>query len=121
MRNFSIVTLAVSLLAFSAGQAFAHAHLVTAEPAVDGSVAAPPTQVVINFTEGVEPKFSDIEVRNASDQRVDNADPHTAATDVKRLIVSLKPLSPGTYTVTWHATAVDTHKTDGTFHFTVHP
>jgi methionine-rich copper-binding protein CopC len=33
--------------------------------------------------------------------------------------VALKPLRAGVYKVIWHATAVDTHKTDGSFNFTV--
>jgi methionine-rich copper-binding protein CopC len=30
-------------------------------------------------------------------------------------------LTPGAFTVTWHAVALDTHKTQGTFIFTVAP
>ena len=38
----------------------------------------------------------------------------------KVLIVPIaKPLSPGAYTVHWHAVSVDTHHTQGTFEFTV--
>jgi methionine-rich copper-binding protein CopC len=35
------------------------------------------------------------------------------------LIVKLKPLSAGTYTVKWHALSVDTHTTEGDFTFQV--
>jgi methionine-rich copper-binding protein CopC len=31
--------------------------------------------------------------------------------------VSLGPVSPGLFTVVWRVTAVDTHKTQGTFSF----
>ena len=37
------------------------------------------------------------------------------------LMVKLKPLSPGIYSVAWHVTSVDTHKTEGHFTFTVKP
>ena len=37
------------------------------------------------------------------------------------LQVKLKPLPPGVYTVVWHVTSVDTHKTEGHFTFTVKP
>jgi copper(I)-binding protein len=117
MPRFPI--LALPLLILSAGNAFAHAHLKTAEPAVDSGVATAPTEVAINFTEGVEPKFSTIVVQDAKGQRVDKADPHTAPMDAKKLIVGVGALAAGVYTVTWHATAVDTHQTDGVFHFTV--
>jgi len=119
MPRIQTLALAAPLLLISAGAAFAHAHLKTAEPAVDSTVATPPTQVTIAFTEGVEPKFSTIEVKDAKGQRVDKADPHTAPADATRLTVSLAALPPGLYSVVWHATAVDTHKTEGNFHFTV--
>ncbi|HYA71564.1 MAG TPA: copper resistance protein CopC, partial [Roseiarcus sp.] len=33
----------------------------------------------------------------------------------------VKTLPPGVYTVTWRAVSVDTHKTQGSFSFTVKP
>ena len=99
----------------------AHAHLRTAAPAVGGTIQASPPEVAITFTEGVEPRFSTIEVQDAAGQRVDKNDVHTAPADNKVLSVSVPQLPPGPYTVVWHATAVDTHKTEGTFQFTVRP
>ena len=116
------VTLAVALaLCGHAGAAQAHAHLRTAAPAVGGTVQASPPEVAITFTEGVEPRFSTVEVQDAAGKRVDKDDVHTAPTDNKVLSVGVPQLAPGTYTVTWHATAVDTHKTEGSFDFTVKP
>lgn len=112
--------LALGLLSGS-GPAFAHAHLRSAIPAVDATIQAAPPTISITFSEGVEPKFSTIEVQDAAGKRVDKQDPHTAPSDNKVLLTSLPALPPGTYTVIWHATAVDTHKTDGTFSFTVKP
>ena len=103
---------------FWGGHAWAHAFLQTAEPAVGSSVQRPPTQVVIDFTEEVEPRFSTFTVQDSHGMRVDKADPHLAG-DAAHLAVSLKPLAPGDYTVVWHATATDTHKTQGKFTFTV--
>jgi periplasmic copper chaperone A len=50
---------------------------------------------------------------------VDDSQLHTFAGDAKRLSVGLRGVSPGTYVVTWHATSVDTHQTDGSYRFTV--
>jgi copper resistance protein C len=115
----------VRALALTAGfallgaPAWGHAFLKTASPGVGSSVSQAPSQVVINFTEGVEPRFSTITVQNAQGMRVDTGKPHVVGGDT-HLAVDLKPpLPPGTYTVVWHATATDTHKTQGTFHFTV--
>jgi methionine-rich copper-binding protein CopC len=102
-----------------AATAHAHAFLKTASPAVGSTVAVPPTEVAITFTEGVEPKFSTIEVRDATGDRVDRADPHNAPGGKTRLIVSLNPLKPGAYAVSWSAISVDTHHTEGKFTFSV--
>jgi hypothetical protein len=102
-----------------AAAAFAHAHLVSAMPPANSTVRTAPNEVAINYTEGVEPMFSSVEVRDASGARVDTGTIRTAPDDNKRLLVRLKPLPAGTYTVTWHVTSVDTHKTQGTFVFTV--
>ena len=114
--RLSALTLCAAL---AAGPAFAHAHLRNAVPAVDSTVTTPPSAVSITYSEGVEPKFSTIEVDDPTGKRVDKQDPHTAPNDNKVLSVSLPSLSAGTYKVIWHATAVDTHKTEGTFTFTV--
>jgi methionine-rich copper-binding protein CopC len=104
--------------ALCAATASAHAFLKTATPGVGSTVSQPPAQVVINFTEGVEPRFSAIEVTNAQGARVDMGRPHLVGGD-EHLAVGLKPLPAGRYTVIWHATATDTHKTEGKFNFTV--
>ncbi len=39
----------------------------------------------------------------------------------KQLLIGLNPITPGTDKVTWHATSVDTHKTQGSFTFTLSP
>jgi methionine-rich copper-binding protein CopC len=114
VRTFAIAA-GFSLLA---APTFAHAFLKTASPAVGSTVSEAPSQVVIDFTEGVEPQFSMITVQNAHGQQVETGKPHLMGGDTHLAIV-LKPLPPGTYTVVWHATAIDTHKTQGTYHFTV--
>ncbi len=106
--------------AVSAGQASAHAFLKTAVPAVGSTVQQPPSQVAIEFTEGVEPKFSTITVQDAAGAEVGIGDVHLQGGNT-RLAVGLKPLPAGTYKVIWHATAVDTHKTEGNFTFTIKP
>ena len=110
---------AVAVLLAPIGAAFAHAYLRGAMPPVEGTVTQPPHEATISFTEAVEPRFSTIEVTNAAGQRVDEGQPHIVGGDGKRLAVGLQTLAPGTYAVVWHATSVDTHKTDGSYHFTV--
>ena len=45
--------------------------------------------------------------------------PHTAPGDDRRLLVDVPDLHAGHYKVTWHVTSVDTHKTEGSFQFSV--
>ncbi len=101
-----------------AGPASAHAFLKTATPAVGSTVQQAPSQVVIDFTEGVEPAFSTITVQDGSGAGVETGTVHLEGGDA-HLAIGLKPLQAGTYKVVWHATAVDTHKTEGNFTFTV--
>jgi methionine-rich copper-binding protein CopC len=102
-----------------AGPAFAHAFLTHADPAVGSEQHQPPSAVTITFTEAVEPSFSTIEV-NGPTGRIDTGTPHTLG-DGRQLAVALPKIAPGTYTVVWHVTSVDTHKTQGSFTFTVVP
>jgi copper resistance protein C len=101
--------------------AFAHAHLQSANPAVGSTVAAAPTNVTCNFSEALEQHFSKLEVQDASGKRVDSGDMHLASGNGKQMLVGLPKLGAGVYTVIWHATSVDTHKTEGSFTFTVQP
>ncbi len=110
------IVAAASMIA--SGSASAHAFLTTATPGVGSTVSRPPTEVVIDFTEGVEPLFSTIVVMDASGARVDTGAPHLHGGQT-HLAVALKPLTAGEYKVTWHATATDTHKTQGSFGFNV--
>jgi methionine-rich copper-binding protein CopC len=120
-RFATLAAAAALLLAAAASPAFAHALLRKAIPGVGSTVHAPPPAVTLTFSEGVEPTFCTIAVSNGAGARFDSGDPHTGPGDQKTLTVALKPLPPGDYTVEWHATSVDTHKTEGKFTFTVAP
>ena len=122
LRTACAVATALCLALPVAAQA--HAFLKLATPGVGSTLRVArgqpaPSQVVIEFTEGVEPQFSSITVQDASGARVDDGAAHLEGGGDTRLAVGLKPLQPGTYTVTWHATATDTHKTQGSYRFTV--
>lgn len=100
--------------------AFAHALLQKADPPVGGTVQASPKEVRIDFSEGVEPAFSGITLTASGGAAVPVGkavvDPHN---DAVMIVKVGKTLPPGTYKVNWHAVAVDTHRTEGNFTFTV--
>ncbi len=119
--NCKAYGLSVLLALGAAGPVSAHAFLKKASPAVGSTVPAAPAELTIEFTEGVEPDFSTIAVVDGGGARLDSGTVHLAPGDDTHLAIGLKPLPPGTYKVTWHATATDTHKTEGSFSFTVGP
>jgi methionine-rich copper-binding protein CopC len=100
--------------------AFAHAFLDRASPAVGSEVTGAPPALNLTYTEPVEPLFSTVHVTSAAGAQEEDGKP-TAQDGGRVLSVKLKPLPPGVYTVEWHVTSVDTHKTEGHFTFTVKP
>lgn len=112
---------AVSILMFGIASADAHAMLDHASPAVGGTVERAPASLSLFFTEPLEPAFSGAAVRNAAGQRVDAGPARAAPGNKTELQVPLKALPPGKYKVDWHVLSVDTHKTQGSFSFTVGP
>ncbi|WP_248745698.1 copper homeostasis periplasmic binding protein CopC [Pseudomonas sp. MWU12-2037] len=101
-----------------ANTAFAHAHLKSETPAKDATVSAP-AELRLVFSEGVEAKFTKVELSSA-DKAVTLKSIATDPADKKTLIVTpAAPLPPGEYKVVWHAVSVDTHKSEGNYSFTV--
>ena len=97
----------------------AHAFLDHAEPRVGSTVDASPPRVAVHFTQSVEPAFSTVHVLDASGNAVDQADVQVDPKDPATLTVGVPKLPAGTYKVEWKVTSVDTHRTHGTFEFTV--
>ena len=113
----------LTAFAFScaATSAFAHARLERATPAIGGTVASP-SEIRLDFSEGVEPKFSGVTLTAAGGATVALGAARNEAGHQEVLIVPVgKPLPPGAYIVHWHAVSVDTHHTQGDFQFTVSP
>ena len=117
-----IITAALSLamaLIAAAPAARAHAFLDHASPAVGSAVPSAPAAVTLWFTQDLEPAFSSVTVTNQAGQRVDLGNVQIPPGAPAQLQIGLRPLPPGTYTVTWHVVSVDTHPTQGTFTFQI--
>ena len=100
----------------------AHAFLVRAEPRVGSKVNKVPTEVRVWFSETVQASVSSIQVFDVNGKQVDKKDTHSDRTNRAVLCVSLIPaLTPGSYKVFWRVTSMDTHATDGDFHFQIVP
>ena len=116
------IALAAFLVIASAGTAAAHAHLKTAAPAADSTVATAPSELRLGFTEGVNLRFTGVAVTGPAGAAVPTGTAVSAPGDDKVLVVPVPgPLAPGAYKVDWHALATDGHKTEGSYGFTVKP
>lgn len=110
---------AVALLAAAtASTVFAHAHLVSSEPAADAAVAAP-AALTLRFTEPLEPAFSKVTLADANGKAVAPGASQVDKHDARVMRVALPPLSAGRYAAHWVAVATDGHRTQGDFSFDV--
>jgi copper resistance protein C len=109
---------AVSSALLLPGSTLAHSGLARAIPAAGSTVSPAPKEVVLVFTEKLEPTFSSIEVRDAKGMpmQVGKAIVDDSPT---RMRVELMSLSAGTYKVIWRVLSVDTHRSQGSFTFRV--
>ena len=118
MRYLSVFA-TLFLLLCVVSPAHAHALLDHANPRVGSTVAGAPTELLLWFTQKLEPAFSRVEVRDASGSRVDEGGAQVDPSDASLLRVALKPLPSGSYEVRWRVLSVDTHTTEGRFLFNV--
>jgi copper resistance protein C len=108
--------LLVASLRVTGGLAWAHAYPAVSVPN-NGATVKESREVRIQFTEGIEIAFSQITVKGPNGEVVSQGKLRQLAEDT--LVIDLKPLSPGNYTVEWQALSVDTHVTEGLLRFTV--
>jgi len=120
VRNIIAAVLSAAIASIlGAAAAQAHALLDHANPAVGSSVATAPPVLSLSFTQELEPAFTSVTVTNEAGQRVDLGNAQVPPGAPAELRVGLRPLPPGTYTVSWRIVSVDTHPTEGRFQFTI--
>lgn len=117
-----VAALALSALLGSlvVGTALAHAELDKATPADGSTVQGSPTEILMTFTEAVDPAKSSIKLVDASGAVIaDGSTVSSGNPKLMRLAISTV-LAPATYTVRWTtASAVDGDLDHGTTTFTV--
>jgi len=113
----ALAALVIGALATSAD---AHPKLTSVSPATDVPSKASPTEIKLNFSEGVIAKFSGLELKDEAGKTVATGVPMNDSADRRQLVVPLpKPLTAGHYTVMWHAVSDDTHHVKGEYSFEV--
>lgn len=106
-------------VALLAAQVWAHAFPMRSEPRVGSEVKEPPSQVKVWFDGDLEPAFSTLKVIGPDGKEVDANDAKVDEKEHNVLSVSVPKLPPGKYRVKWEAVAMDTHRTEGDFTFTI--
>ncbi|WP_353853803.1 copper resistance CopC/CopD family protein [Bacillus sp. Bos-x628] len=113
-----LLFLTLMLTFFIPKEAFAHAYVVSSNPAANEELQKQPPVVSITFSEGIESGFHAIKVLNSKGDRVDNGD--TVIKDQKMMEASLKKgLPKGIYTIQWNAVSADGHSVSGMIPFSI--
>jgi methionine-rich copper-binding protein CopC len=115
MRRGFVLTLVVVALAWPAGRASAHAELTGSTPADGAVVTEPLAEIVLTFSEGVEPTAAGFAVT------VDGVAVEQVATspDGAVWVLSLDPVTAGTVAVAYDVVSADGHLITGELAFTV--
>jgi len=114
--SFITATLGVFSNLTSVGPAFAHSQLLASTPA-SGSEVTAPTELVLSFSEAIEPALSKAEL-TCAEGKISGLGQSRVDANGKTLRISLPPLPPGKCEVSWIAVSVDGHRTHGEFTFT---
>ena len=101
------------------GQTLAHAHLLSAAPPVNGTVATSPTELDLKFSEDLNLKFSGARLTGPGKAPVQTVEAKLMGGDTTLMVPLSGTLAPGAYTVDWHALSADGHKAVGSYTFTV--
>ncbi|MGH9210823.1 MAG: copper resistance protein CopC [Acidimicrobiales bacterium] len=112
------IAVVLVVLGLGATPAAAHAELVSTEPSSGQVVDAPPGQVVLHFSEGVDPPGDAIEVFDSAGDQLDVGDV-TQGDGGRDVLVALPEIDDGAYVVTWRVSSADGHPIRGGFTFRV--
>jgi copper resistance protein C len=113
-----LIASVLALMLAAIPSAMAHAHPKVMKPAPDSTGPAP-SSISITFSEAVEPKFSSIQLTDEKGKAVGSEVSRPAPDDPKTIILAVPKLAAGTYVVRWVNVAVDGHRLEGSYKFTV--
>jgi copper transport protein len=119
-RTITIFGIAAAALVLPAS-AWAHAALLRTVPSASRIVNTSPAQVLLTYSEAVEPRFAIVSVTDAAGAQQTAAPPRRSPADPDTLVVPLKRLSQGWYLVYWRVISVDGHPVRGAFTYAVGP
>ncbi len=119
-RSIQAILVALALTFVLVGAVSAHANLKRSEPAAGALLDDAPKELIMEFSEELDPGFSRVQLYNSKNQVI-NAGPGVidpTAPTIMRL--TLGELSKGSYTALWRVrSAADGHVTEGSVPFGV--
>lgn len=117
MKRVLLVVAALLAVLVPGTPAWAHAALVSSDPAKDASLSTAPTAVTLVFSQKINPDFATIVLSDAAAQRIPASTP--AVDEVNGTITVGQPLGNGVYTVAYRVVSIDGHTVQGSYTFTV--
>src|SRR3954453_6252966 len=118
MRRALTLGLGLALLG-SAPPVLAHAELLRAMPQSGSVISTSPSEVRLQFSEGIEGMFSGVKAVAPNGKPI--AISRAPVQGTAMVVPIAAPLPPGVYRVNWHVLSVDGHKVQGSFPFEVRP
>jgi copper transport protein len=122
-RRFAYAVLTGLLAALGvlavAPAAWAHATLVSTQPAAGSIVAHAPARVTATFDEPVGVSPNSLEVLAPGGTRVDTGVTKNGSRPQEITVALRSGLGNGTYTVSWHVISADSHPVQGAFTFSI--
>ncbi|MCO8269272.1 copper resistance protein CopC [Actinoplanes sp. TRM 88003] len=117
MRRVLITLAAILAVLAPPAPAWAHAKLLSADPAQSATLAKAPTSVTLTFNEELNPDFTTVVLSDAAQQRLPLAVPAVEAT--KARVAIDQPIGNGTYLLAYRVVSQDGHTVQGSYTFTV--
>ncbi|MEZ5220358.1 MAG: copper resistance protein CopC [Ilumatobacteraceae bacterium] len=118
-RRVTLVVLAALCGLAIAGQAFAHASLKSSDPADGAVLDVAPTEIVLRFTEPVDPVDDSIRLLDGTGTRIPlGSVEQSLGADTMRVELPAE-LAEGTYAVGWSAVSADSHPIGGAYVFSI--
>ncbi|WP_338553041.1 CopD family protein [Paenibacillus sp. KS-LC4] len=116
--KINLLALAALLLFMLCNPALAdaHANMERSTPLQDAELSESPSSIRIQYTEEFDPDLSRIVLEDEAGIAIKGK---LSAEKDRWLVYTIPKLSPGIYKVKWQVLSVDTHVTDGSFHFAV--
>jgi len=119
-RLSAFVALAGASAVLAAGPVWAHAHLVSSNPAANATVAAAPKVITLTFSEKVAPAFSKFEVTMPEHGGMKVAIKTAVSADGKSIVgTPAAALAKGAYKIAWTVASADGHRMNGEVAFKV--